>query len=160
MQDWLLAADKSWPPLSDNTLGDFMTYREPYNDFLGFLPDSALSVAPQRPIIPSNTRSDITVDDLGAGRYQNTAQPKKDGLALDASVERCFLDTIVQLQSKEYLIPCSTALSLLFRYNRKGLSTAELQRSLKGGIRPPCEASGECRVEDSTLFNVLASIAA
>lgn len=54
---------------------------------------------------------------------------------------------------------CSTALSMIFRHNRKGLSLAELQKRLRPGMRPPSEGSKECRIEESVLFRVLADIA-
>lgn len=74
------------------------------------------------------------------------------------SVERCFMDTVVQFQPGESSTVCSKALALVFRYNRKGLSMAALQSQLKAGMRAPCGTSGECRVENSVLFRVLANI--
>lgn len=81
-------------------------------------------------------------------------QPESDGCC-----ERCFQDTVVDMPPSENVMVCSTALSMIFRHNRKGLSLAELQKKLRPGMRSPSDDSTECRVDESVLFKVLADIA-
>lgn len=126
------------------------------------------------------TRTDVDSHDLALGTVnglelrngpiakETASEPRKDNAhfdvrpiaepPIDRAVDRCFLDTVIQTQAGETATICSTALSMIFRHNRKGLSMAELQRRLKPGIIIPSDTSEECRVENSVMFRVLADI--
>lgn len=138
--------------------GDASWFTEPYNNHGNFGQGVANAVGrtdafPARGTIPKSS-----MDSLSNGvRFTSTAA--EHNLSADhQSIERCFLDTVVNLQPVETSTVCSLALSLIFRHNRKGLSMAELQKQLKPGMRAALGASGECRIEDSVLFQVLADI--
>lgn len=134
-------------PLADSSqLAE--SYVDPVNDAQGVINGLDLMNSAASSIsIPKSANGDA------ANGVKHPAQPPSD-----QAVDSCFLDTVVQFQTEETFTVCSKALSMIFRHNRKGLSMADLQQRLKPGIRIPSEPSGECQIENSVLFRVLADI--
>ena len=124
------------------------SYIDPVNDASGAIIGLDM-------VDPSTSR--IPVPKLPNGSDLNGAQHTVQPPSAQ-EMDRCFLDTVVQIQAGETSTVCSVALSTILRHNRKGLSMADLQQRLKAGIRIPSGASKECLIENSILFKVLAEI--
>ena len=129
-----------------NPSSDISWLTEPYNGCADFAQGIVNDVEP------------TSMNDISNGLQWASMTSKNNQATASASIERCFLDTVVQFQPGETSTVCSIALALIFRHNRKGLSMAELQTQLKPGMRSPSRASGECCIENSVLFRVLADI--
>lgn len=109
---------------------------------------------------PPGAMPTSSVDSISNGLQWASMTSDNNQSVAGQSIERCFLDTVVQFQAGETSTVCSIALGLIFRHNHKGLSMAELQQQLKPGMRAPSGACGECSVENNVLFRVLADISA
>ena len=160
MENWLFSPetlDKLPSPLVDLD-NDVSWLTEPYNSFANLAPGvvNAVELTDSTPALVPTPESSI--DGLSNGLQWTSMTSDNNQSVAGQSIDRCFLDTVVQLQSGETSTACSIALSLIFRYNRKGLPMAELQKMLKPGMRSSSGDSGECRIEDSVLFKVVADI--
>ena len=131
---------------------DIPWFAEPHDNHVNFPQDVFNAVEPTDSTLPRKT------DDLNNDLQRNSMTSDNNQAVAGLSIQRCFLDTVVKFQPGETSTICLKALSLVFRHNRKGLSMAILQTQLKPGMRAPSGASGECRIEDSVLFKVLADI--
>lgn len=137
---------------------DGQWFEEPHTSYRSFVQRGVDVFEPTDSTLVSGTMPKSSMDSLGDDlQWTATTSDNHHSMAAQ-SIERCFLDTVVQLPSSETSMVCSIALSLIFRHNRKGLSMAELQKTLQPGMRTPSGTSEECRIEDSVLFKVLAYI--
>ena len=160
MENWLYTPetlDRLPPPLVD-LYNNASWLTEPYNSYANLAPGFVNAVEPTDSVLALGSTLESSIDGLSNGLRWTSMVSDNNQSEIGPSIEHCFLDTVVQLQSGETSTVCSTALSLIFRHNRKGLPMAELQKMLKPGMRPSSGDSRECRIEDSTLFKVLANI--
>ncbi|KXL44489.1 MAG: hypothetical protein FE78DRAFT_429906 [Acidomyces sp. 'richmondensis'] len=140
LPEWTLPDDSAWPPISTIEVNGTQAVAE------------AGMSAPDAD--PATT---FLVNNIGPGNTgpaEHHFSPSHDV----ERMERCFLDTVVQVQPGENRTVCSIALAMIFRNNRKGLSMGELQRRLLPGMKGSSSFSSECSIEDSILINVLADI--
>ncbi|KAH9827177.1 hypothetical protein Tdes44962_MAKER09807 [Teratosphaeria destructans] len=102
-----------------------------------------------------NTRADGLGTSVGAVRQDTET-------AINTALKRCFLDAPISCEGGDSTTTCSSALTLLLRNNRKGLSITELQRRLEPGMvpAPARDINAECRLQNDVLFRVLADISA
>lgn len=131
---------------------------EPYNDQVPLEQGVPTSVGQNK-----HQELDLTQESSTKGLTNGTevtsSAYQTDLLTGRQTIDQCFLDTVVNLTSaEESSTVCSSALSLIFRHNRKGLSMAALQEKLRPGMIAASGASSECRIEDSVLFKVLAEV--
>lgn len=146
-------------PFSMELSDDSWWLRDFNNSYGDFAQGTVNASEPMNSKLSAGTGSTFPTQPISNGS-QWTSPSSSDGNQSVAreSIERCFLETVVQFQPAETSTVCSIALSLIFRYNRKGLPMVELQKRLKPGMRAPTGVSAECRIEDDVLFQVLAEI--
>jgi hypothetical protein len=137
---------------------DISWFAEPNNSHANSAQVVVNAVEPTDSMLPLGTVPKPSMNGLSNGLQCTPLTSDNNQSVAGQSIERCFLDTVVKFQPGETSTICSIALSLIFQYNYKGLSMAKLQTQLKPGMRAPSGASGECRIEDSVLFKVLADI--
>ncbi|KAF2771903.1 hypothetical protein EJ03DRAFT_11024 [Teratosphaeria nubilosa] len=77
---------------------------------------------------------------------------------INSALKRCFLDAPISCEGSDSTTTCSSAITLLLRNNRKGLSITELQRRLEPGMVAAPNINAECRLQNDILFSVLADI--
>lgn len=161
MDQWLFSPETldKMLPSSTGPFGRDGWLGEPYYNAETLPPIPSLSSRQTRPQ-PRNGARDASTNGLSNGAQLAAIAPPSNGVR--QTVDQCFLNTVVNLASstEDSSTVCSSALSLIFRHNRKGLSMAALQEKLRPGMKAASESSGECRIEDSVLFQVLAEISA
>ena len=160
IENWLFSPETidKLPPSLTNPSSEIPWLTEPYNSYANFVQGAVNAVEPTDSTLTLEAMPNSSMDSLGNGLQGTSITFDNNQSVAGQAIERCFLDTVVQFQPGETSTVCSKALSQIFRHNRKGLPIAELQKQLKPGMRAPSGASGECRIEDSVLFKVLAEI--
>ena len=108
------------PPMMDPSDDSWLT--ESYNIFANFTQETVNINGQSGASAAAGAISNASQAQNGTGSQLPQTTSTNDQSGSCQSIDRCFLDTVVQLQPVETQTVCSKALGLVFGHNRKGLS--------------------------------------